>query len=101
MGHQWLHTHLCFSLLNHDLLALLSLCNPPYLPSTPKYMFEVMPALDFPKLPDGFPGQLEYKEDKWVYFSLAYPYGITAWVITELPGKWVHIPTPPEDAKGL
>ncbi|TFY51537.1 hypothetical protein EVJ58_g10511 [Rhodofomes roseus] len=64
-------------------------------------MFEVMPALDFPKLPDGFPGQLEYKEDKWVYFSLAYPYGITAWVITELPGKWVHIPTPPEDAKGL
>ncbi|KAH9840712.1 uncharacterized protein C8Q71DRAFT_854587 [Rhodofomes roseus] len=51
---------------------------------------------DFPNLPDGFPGRLEYKEDKWVYFSLAYLYGIPAWVITELPGEWVRIPNRPE-----
>ncbi|KAH9828722.1 uncharacterized protein C8Q71DRAFT_891939, partial [Rhodofomes roseus] len=96
MSHQRLRTNLCFSLLNRHLLALLSLCNSPSLPSIPKYLFKVMPTPDFPKLPDGFPGRLEYKEDKWVYFSLAYPYGIPAWVITELPGEWVHIPNRPE-----
>ncbi|KAH9912422.1 uncharacterized protein B0H18DRAFT_961088 [Fomitopsis serialis] len=76
----------------------LCLCTPVFLPSSPDFRTSVMPQQDQPVLPKGFPGELEYSEGKWIYTSAAYPFGIPASIILDVPGEWVPVANCPESA---